>query len=157
LDLGAAGHGGRLYPHMFKLPEVLELLDLPEVHVSSLDQFMLGSTYRKAAGFLGNISVDEFRCDHARRWWCMPWSGEEYEASHPRLVGRQLAIPWESWNPSMMRPREPAGDYLSRAAARYPRDLNVHLADVLMQRLPVKDAASGGAGAGARLPQSVAA
>jgi len=120
------------HPHMFSLPEVKRLLSLPGVRVSSLDQCRVGCVYRKPTSFLGNFSVGDLRCNHKARWWCVPWSGEFYQAPHPWLVGRQLAIPWEEWTPSMRRSREPDGEYLSRAAACYPKELNEHLADLLL-------------------------
>ncbi len=86
------------HPHMFNLPEVAALLRLPEVCNIILDQCMFDSVYMKATSFRGNVSIDEQRCNYARQWWCAPWSGKAYEAPHPHLFGRQLAIPWSSWS-----------------------------------------------------------
>ncbi len=90
------------HPCVFNLPDVKTLLDFPEVRASSLDQCMLGSVYKKAICFLGNLSVAELRCNRDWSWWCVPWLGESYQAPHPRLSRRQLAIPWETWTPSML-------------------------------------------------------
>ena len=118
---------------MFLIPEVASLQLLPGVKMHTLDQCRYGSKFKKATTFMGNIVIPALRCDHPPAWWKVPWSGVCYQAPHPRLVGRQCAVPAEQWRPWMLRDREPHGEYISRAAARYPAGLNAKLAELFAQ------------------------
>ena len=96
------------------------------------DQCMVGSITRKPTAILGtlNLGLDGKKCDHPSRWWVVPWSGESRFGPHAVLRGRQLAIPWEEWRESMLD-FEPAGPFVTRAAAAYPPALNQAIADAM--------------------------
>ena len=121
---------------MFLIPEVAALLGSPGVQLSVLDQCRYGGRYQKGTVFMGNRSIEELRCDHPSVWWRVPWSGDSHNAPHPKLVGKQEAIPYGAWSPGMLRPREPHGDYLSRGAAGYPPKLNFMLAAAFASFVP---------------------
>ena len=74
--------------------------------------------------------MDEFtlKCNHPKQWWVIPWSGERVLSPHPPLRGKQRAIAERDWDRSMLRDKEPPGDYLTRQAAAYPTQLNRALA-----------------------------
>ena len=119
---------------MFTLDEFEELMGLDGVIKYTFDQCRFGAPWEKATDLLSNIQgLDSFnlRCNHSKRSWTIPWSGEKFWSAHPPLKGRQLAIPSEEWGPHLLRQREPAGDYLTRSAAAYPSDMNRALAEAL--------------------------
>ena len=95
---------------------------------------------------MGTASFEARRCDHPSRWWRVPWSGEAYEAPHPRLRGRQAAIAYDQWRPTMLRDREPKGDFITKAAAAYPAALNEHLAQSFVAWRPDSVRPAGGTG-----------
>lgn len=119
---------------MFNLDEFQELMELDGVYKYTLDQCRFGALWEKSIDLLSNIpGQDQFnvRCNHPKRSWTIPWSGEVIWASHPPLKGRQLAIPSEEWGPHMRQGQEPRGEYLTRGAAAYPSALNRALATSL--------------------------
>ncbi len=73
------------------------------------------------------LSDLELLCNHPKKWWTIPWSGERFFSAHPPF------IPSEQWDASMLAGRQPDGDYLTRAAAAYPADLNKALAVALRE------------------------
>lgn len=120
---------------MFLLREFQELLQRPGINLITLAQCKFGGGSEKLTDLITNISREDSGsliqlCDHPKRWWTIPWSGEQVYSSRPPLVGTQLAIPSEEWTPDMLRRSQPAGDYLTRAAAAYPSELNQELARV---------------------------
>ena len=133
-----AGH-----PHMFRLPEVQALSALPGVTFTELDQCRFGCDYRKPTIFMGTLQLQPLRCDHPPRWWRVPWSGEAYQAAHPRLRGRQAAVPFDHWLPSMLQDREPSGNFLTRSAAAYPARLNQCLAQAFAAAMRPRQQATG--------------
>ena len=119
---------------MFNLDEFVELMGLDGVYKYTFDQCMFGAMWEKATDLLSNIPglvQFELRCNHHKRSWTIPWSGEVVWAAHPPLKGRQLAIPSEEWGPHLLTKFEPKGEYLTRKAAAYPSALNQALADAL--------------------------
>ena len=118
---------------MFLLDEFVELLHHPDVHVITLAQCRFGCVAEKLTDLVTNVDRQhltelEVLCNHEKRWWTIPWSGKSFFAAHPPLVGTQLAIPSEQWDDSMLTGKPPRGDFLTRAAAAYPADLNKALA-----------------------------
>ena len=119
---------------MFTLDEFVELLEMDGVIKYTFDQCMFGAMWEKTTDLLSNIPGLEMfnqRCNHPKKSWTIPWSGEVIWAAHPPLKGRQLAIPSEEWVPQMLMPWEPKGDYLTRKAAAYPCAMNKALAQSL--------------------------
>ena len=123
-------------PHMTKLPEFKPILDNPEVTKFVFDQCTAGARGAKSTLLLlFRIKREEFaelaklgRRNHLAQWWTIPWSGVTYSAPHPSLRGRQWAIPYHTWNPSMRARYEPSGPYITREMAAYPTGLNEVLA-----------------------------
>ena len=121
---------------MFLLHEFQELLRRPGISRITLAQCKFGGMPEKLTDLIANIGLEECEslvrlCDHPKRWWTIPWSGKRLYSSHPPLVGTQPAIPSEDWTPDMLSSSQPAGDYLTRAAAAYPpAGLNKELAPV---------------------------
>ena len=116
---------------MLTLDEFVELMGLDGVIKYTFDQCMFGAKWEKTTDLLSNIPGLEMfnqRCNHPKRSWTVPWSGETFWAAHPPLKGRQLAIPSEEWVPEMKEPWEPKGEYLTRQAAAYPSAMNKQLA-----------------------------
>ncbi len=118
---------------MFLLKEFQELLRRPGVNRITLAQCKFGGMSEKLTDLITNIGLRECEplvrlCDHPKRWWTIPWSGKSVYSSHPPLVGTQLAIPSEKWTSDMLASSQPVGDYLTRAAAAYPAELNKELA-----------------------------
>ena len=119
---------------MFNLDEFQELMRLDGVIKYTFDQCMFGAQWEKTTDLLSNIpglKQFEVRCNHEKRSWTIPWSGEVIWAAHPPLKGRQLAIPSEEWGPHLLMKYEPRGEFLTRKAAAYPSALNQALAEVL--------------------------
>ena len=119
---------------MFTLDEFVELLELDGVIKYTFDQCRFGAQWEKTTDLLSNIpGLEQFnqRCNHPKKSWTIPWSGEVVWAAHPPLKGRQLAIPSEEWGPHMLRWEEPQGEYLTRQAAAYPCAMNQALATSL--------------------------
>ena len=121
-------------PSIFNLPEVAALDSLPGVTTIEIDQCRWGARTTKPTEFKGTLNMDAFTCDHPAVWWAVPWSGETYKSPHPHLRGRQWAIPWADWRPTMLRHAEPAGPFLTRGAAAYPGELNRHLAATFVRQ-----------------------
>ena len=122
------------------LNEFQELLSRPGINKITLAQCRFGGIAEKLTDLITNISREECEplirlCDHPKRWWTIPWSGKRVYASHPPLVGTQLAIPSEEWTPDMLSSSQPSGDFLTRAAAAYPADLNKELAGVFRRAI----------------------
>ena len=121
---------------MFLLDEFIELM---RVHkVTLMAQCRFGCVAEKLTDLVTNIERHHLTdlvllCNRPKRWWTIPWSGERFCSSHPPLVGAQLAIPSEQWDSSMLADRQPHGDFLTRAAAAYPADLNRALAVAFMR------------------------
>ena len=128
---------------MFLLREFQELLSRPGINVITLAQCMFGGMSEKLTDLITNIGPEECGslirlCDHPKRWWTIPWSGKQVYSSHPPLVGTQLAIPSEDWTPDMLSRSQPSGDYLTRATAAYPADLNKELACVFQRAVSAR-------------------
>ena len=77
----------------------------------------VGCKIYEAAEFKGTVLLDGLRCNHPQQWCTTPWSGECYFAPHQLIAGRQWATPYYDWRQDMLAPREPAGEYISRACA----------------------------------------
>ena len=124
-------------PSMWKLDEFDELKNREGVYLYTFDQCRYGCMAEKKTDLLSNIpGLEEFTllCNHEIRRWIIPWSGEVIVAPHPPLKGRQWAIPEAEWSPSMLCETEPTGDYITRACAAYPSELNKALAKALLRR-----------------------
>ena len=119
---------------MFKLDEFIELMQKPAIYRYTFAQCRYGAEAEKLTDLVSNIAgMDEFtlKCNHPKQWWVIPWSGERVLSPHPPLRGKQRAIAERDWNQSMLRDKEPHGDYLTRQAAAYPTQLNRALAAAL--------------------------
>ncbi len=119
---------------MFMLDEFQELMKQDGVFVHTFDQCRYQVEFEKKTDLLTNISeMPEFevRCNHPKRTWVIPWSGERTFASHPPLRGRQMGIPLEQWSEDMLERREPDGDFLTRRTAAYNATMNEQLAITL--------------------------
>ena len=117
-------------PSVYKLPEWRTMSESPWVHQTDLDQCQFGADCTKPTSLMGgNIVLTDMaaKCQHPKTQWRIPWSGEIYEAAHPRLRGRQKAIPIDQWRMEMLRNSEPSGPWLTTEAAHYPAQLNFHL------------------------------
>eukprot|EP00435_Cladocopium_sp_Y103_P060722 s646_g22.t1 len=123
---------------MFMLDEFIQLSDQEGVEFYTFDQCEFGCEFEKTTDLLSNVEEDIMkpfsqRCSHAEQWWIVPWSAEEIYSKHPPLRGKQRAIPWEEWNRTMLRDREPQGQYLTRSTAAYPMRMNQQLALCLLR------------------------
>jgi len=119
---------------MFMLDEFQELMEQDGVYVHTFDQCRYQVEFEKKTDLMTNIEeMPEFeaKCDHPKRTWVIPWSGERSFSSHPPLRGRQLAIPEEQWSEDMLEWREPDGDFLTRRTAAYSAAMNKQLAITL--------------------------
>ena len=119
---------------MFKLDEYKTLIAMDGVLRYTFAQCRFGAPSEKLTDLLSNVEgLSEFTvlCNHPSRWWRIPWNGRWIYAAHPPLKGKQRAIPAEQWRPAMIRAREPQGEYLTRQAAAYPKELNEALAAAL--------------------------
>ena len=120
------------HPSVFKLPEALELIDRNGVVVTPMVQCMLEALTMKPTDFVSyaiDMSVFPTECKHPSRWWCIPWNGKTKWGPHPSLRGRQMPIPLEHWDWSMLRWYEPSGPYLTRDAANYTGCMNKTIAN----------------------------
>ena len=123
-------------PHLTLLPEWLPIVNHPKVELFNFDQCTAGAKGIKSTLLvLFLIERDRIpthiqlgKCNHATRWWTVPWSGRAYQAPHPTIRGKQWAIPSEDWRPSMRQWSEPHGPYITREMAAYPSDMNRVLA-----------------------------
>jgi len=100
------------YPSVFRLPELVKLSELPNVHSLNIMQCEFGAPTQKPTALLyGNVELRSFptECSHVLRRWVVPWSGQVYTAPHPRLAGRQWAVLAEDWHKEMLEDAEPAG------------------------------------------------
>ena len=130
-------HGRPGKTSMWKLDEFQQLRAEEDVFLYTFDQCRFGCMAEKKTDFLSNIpGMDEFTClcNHEPQTWVVPWSGEVIIAPHPPLRGKQWAIPEAEWSPSMLRDAEPQGDYITRARAAYPEELNRAIAKALCRR-----------------------
>ncbi len=126
-------------PHMTRLPPFKAIREHPEVVSKLVDQCQFTAPTSKTTELLlyrisgsdGPIQATPIVCDHPHRSWTVPWSGESYWGAHPRLTGRQWAIPTEDWRPHM-RGRPPSGEFLTQATAFYPPAFNAMLAHWLV-------------------------
>eukprot|EP00435_Cladocopium_sp_Y103_P050888 s1251_g15.t1 len=124
-------------PSMWKLDEMKRLRDRDGVRMYTFAQCRYGCKAEKLTDLMSNmLDLEEFTllCNHPSQTWVIPWSGERIWAPHPPLRGKQWAIPENQWDPSMLRPCEPDGDYITRSCAAYPAELNKALAKALCRR-----------------------
>ena len=122
---------------MWKLEESERLRNMDGVYLYTFDQCRYGCMAEKKTDLLSNIlGMTQFQllCNHDVQRWVIPWSGELVIAPHPPLKGRQWAVLESEWTPEMLRDTEPAGDYITRSCAAYPKDLNEALAKALCRR-----------------------
>lgn len=123
-------------PSMLNLPKFIYLASLKGASATRFPQCMFGQKFEKETEILGNLDLSAWptTCNHPIRDWVIPWSGERFKSSHPPLKGRQLAIPAEDWNPSMLRWYEPKGAFLTKATAHYPGALNEAIATAIVSK-----------------------
>eukprot|EP00971_Amphidinium_carterae_P307893 6118949-Amphidinium_carterae.1 len=120
---------------MVKLPEFSFLAagSHSDLHWHRLDQCMLGARTMKPT-LLVTFKIDlgwhDLLCTHPHRKWVVPSTGERYIGPHPRLQGREWAVP-EAEAP-LVPPLQPTGPYLTRQAAAYPAEMCAFLAARLM-------------------------
>ena len=122
-------------PSVFKLPEWVGLGVPPEGSTISLDQCRYGARAKKPTSLKASrCSIEDIahECNHPRLLWTIPWNGKSYWAPHPILRGKQWAIPHSQWRRWMLRRSRPTGDYITRASAHYPAELNYHLTTRLL-------------------------
>eukprot|EP00435_Cladocopium_sp_Y103_P032334 s1069_g8.t1 len=118
---------------MYMLDEFVELAKCEGVSFHTFDQCEFGCDFEKTTDILSNIDDDimepfHSRCSHDEQWWIVPWNGQTKFSKHPPLRGRQIAIPYNEWDPKMLRDEEPRGQYLTRSTAAYPLEMNKQLA-----------------------------
>ena len=96
-------------------------------YITTFTQCQFGARTSKPTRFLHTLKLPLRweSCQHERRWWKMPWSGETFYAAHPPLMGTQWAIEATILRPYMLRDRPPKGPYISKQAAMYTRDMNM--------------------------------
>ena len=113
-------------PSMVNLPKFRSLRSSPGVNEHIFSQCKLGQKFRKDTIVLGRVSFEKWpgTCDHPSKEWIIPWNGKKHWGPHPPLRGKQLAIPIEQWDRSMLRRYEPKGEFLTKATAHYPALLN---------------------------------
>ena len=118
-------------PSVFKLPEWVGLGTPPNGSTIAVDQCRFGARSKKPTTLKASrcsIADIAHECNHPRHLWTIPWSGRSYWSPHPILRGKQWAIPHSQWRRWMLRPKRPSGDYITRASAHYPAELNFQLA-----------------------------
>ena len=118
---------------MFMLDEFVQLAGQDDVNFHTFDQCEYSCEFQKTTDLLSNIQADIMapfskRCSHEKKWWTIPWSGKTSYSSHPPLKGRQKAVLSDEWDASMLRDKEPWGDFLTRSTAAYPAMMNQQLA-----------------------------
>ena len=127
---------------MYNLEEFAELLKDPQVQQQDVSQCQYGAKTQKPSTLL-LIHVKPFKwqhgCNHAKRSWTKPSTGEKLWSSHPPLKGKEWYIPSEDWRPDMLmspeaiRERDRGLPYLTGQAQAYPAELNLCLAQALAQ------------------------
>ena len=117
-------------PSMFRLPKFQQLAKIRGASFKTFAQCHFGCKFQKLTEILGSLDLSSWpeKCDHPAKDWVIPWSGEKHHGPHPPLRGRQMAIPFDQWNPTMLRSREPAGPFLTKSTAHYPEALNEAIA-----------------------------
>ena len=123
------------YACVHKLPEWEKVADRDGVNLANKDQCMSDARTTKPTEFL-HYRVDlthiPEKCNHEWQSWTVPWSGKTYMAPHPRLRGKQWAIPTAQWTRDMLRWYEPTGPYITKESAFYPGLLNARLVFALV-------------------------
>ena len=128
---------------MFNLDEYQDLLALEGVTTCDLDQCMFeAKTTKPTTLMVYDVDTNELTksCTHEKTMWIKPSTGERNWSAHPPLVGKEMYIPWNQWDKSMlMRPWEAAKKYkhepyLTSAAQAYPGALNAKLAEILLSK-----------------------
>ena len=116
-------------PSLFGLDELLEMKTVTGAIFNKFPQCKFGSVFQKYTEILATFELAEFNseCKCTHRWWTIPWSGENSFGPHPPLKGRQIAVPSETWDESMLS-SEPSGPFLTRATAHYSSQMNKRLA-----------------------------
>ena len=116
-------------PSLFELDELLEMKTVTGAIFNKFPQCKFGSTFQKYTEILATFELVEFNsgCECPHRWWTVPWSGESSFGPHPPLKGRQIAVPSETWDESMLS-SEPNDPFLTRATAHYSSQMNKRLA-----------------------------
>ena len=110
------------HPSVFKLPDFIEFFKQTGIEMQIVAQCNYGSSFKKLTAFASNIKLNlKPECWHAWREWIIPWSGQAHTLPHPPLMGEQMAILKDKWNPQMKRRCEPAGPWLTKHAAIYPQ------------------------------------
>ncbi len=127
---------------MYNLEEFGELLKNPEVQQQGVSPCQYGARTQKPSTLL-LIHVKPFKsqhgCNHVKRSWTKPSTGEKLWSSHPPLKGKEWYIPSEDWRPDMLmspeaiRERDRGLPYLTGEAQAYPAELNRCLAQALAQ------------------------
>eukprot|EP00435_Cladocopium_sp_Y103_P025927 s1750_g6.t1 len=133
---------------MYKLDEFIELRERPSIEMRDLVQCHYGADTTKPTTLLccrTRPKKLEERCQHPKRLWRKPSTGEKHWGAHPPLVGKEWFIPAEDWDSSMLKTPEESRravrglPYLTSAAQAYPSDLNDMLAEWLIESIKKDD------------------
>ena len=110
-------------PSMLRLDEFVELLALQGVRTKLIDQCMFGARAKKGtilAFFMADVSCEAVRCNHPIRSCVLASTGETHQAPHPRLCGKEWAVPAEGWDHSTIGDLSNVrGQYITQEASAY--------------------------------------
>lgn len=120
-------------PSVFKLPEIMLMIEKYSLEVFLFPQCQLGAKAEKLTEVIASFDLSLLSpvCNHVKSWWTVPFSGRCYFSAHPPLCGKQWAIPAEHWRKEMLG-TEPTGDFITRELAAYPPLMNKLLAATLV-------------------------
>ena len=133
---------------MYKLDEFVELRERTSVEMRDIAQCQYGANTTKPTSLLccrAKPRKLEDRCQHPKRLWRKPSTGEKHWGAHPPLVGKEWFIPAEDWDCSMLKTPEESRravrglPYLTSAAQAYPSKMNDMLAEWLMDSIKQED------------------
>ena len=129
---------------MYNLDEFQTFVDAENFEFITIAQCEYGAkTTKPTTLMLGHIKEYEAKgnCNHEKRLWKKPSTGEELWAAHPPLIGKEWYIPTEEWNDNMLRtPKEIYEQnrhlpYLTSGAQAYPAGFNTWLARTLTDNI----------------------
>lgn len=129
---------------MFKLDEYIRIRKKPTCRAVEVAQCRYGARTSKPTTLLLNRlrrATFHDKCNHDKKVWKRPSTGQTHWGAHPPLKGKEWYIPGEDWKPSMLRtPKQIAQaeknkPYLTSGAQAYPHELNRALAKALIEEM----------------------